>query len=229
MADMQTDTDFPGVSVERRGAVTIARMDRGENRFHPELLDALESVLDAIEDDDQPSALVITGAGKFFSNGLDLEYMGANPDQAEATLARVHAVFGRVLALEVPTVAAINGHAFAAGAMLALAFDVAVMREDRGYVCLPEADLGLPFTPGMNALITARLDPAVAHRAMVTAHRFTGEDALAAGIVAELAPEDEVLDRAVAHAEALAGKPRDSLGEIKRGMYAGAIATLAAP
>jgi enoyl-CoA hydratase/carnithine racemase len=154
--------------------------------------------------------------------------MGANPDEAETTLARVHAVFGRVLALEVPTVAAINGHAFAAGAMLALAFDVAVMREDRGYVCLPEADLGLPFTPGMNALITARLNPSVAHRAMITAHRFTGEDALAAGIVAELAPEDEVLDRAVAHAEALAGKPRHSLGEIKRGMYAGAIATLAA-
>ena len=224
--DMQASTAFTGVVVERRGAVTIVRMDRGENRFHPELLDALETVVGDIERDDAPAALVLTGTGKFFSNGLDLDYMGANPDQAEATLARVHALLGRALALEVPTVAAINGHAFAAGAMLALAFDVAVMREDRGYFCLPEADLGLPFTPGMNALITARLSPPVAHRAMATAHRFTGTDALAGGIVAELAPEAEVLERAVAHAEALAGKPRHSLGAIKRAMYAGAIETL---
>ena len=185
---MRTEIETPGVVVERSGAVTIVRMDRGENRFHPELLGALESVLDAIEGDDQPRALVVTGTGKFFSNGLDLDHMGANPAQAEATLARVHALLGRALGLEVPTVAAINGHAFAAGAMLALAFDVAVMREDRGYFCLPEADLGLPFTPGMNALITARLSPPVAHRAMVTAHRFTGPDALAAGIVAEPQP-----------------------------------------
>ena len=226
---METKTEDPtaaGVSVERRGPATIVRMDRDENRFHPELLDALDSVLGAIERDEEPGALVLTGAGKFFSNGLDLEYMGANPDQLDAILARVHALFGRVLGLEVPTVVAINGHAFAAGAMLALSFDVAVMREDRGYFCLPEADLGLPFTPGMNALVTARLSPPVAHRTMVTGHRFSGAEALTAGIVAELAPEDEVLDRAVALAEALAGKRRESLGAIKRGMYGSAIETL---
>ncbi len=215
-----------GVSVEHSDSVTVVRMDRGENRLHPELLIALEAVLDEIASHDQPAGLVLTGSGKFFSNGLDLEYMGANPDEAEATLARVHALFGRVLALDVPTVAAINGHAFAAGAMLALAFDQAVMRGDRGYFCLPEADLGLPFTPGMNALITARLSPPVAHRAMVTGHRFAGTEALAAGIVTELAPEDGVLDRAVALAASLAGKPRHGIGAIKQGMYADVIATL---
>lgn len=169
---------------------------------------------------------MLTGHGKFFSNGLDLEYMGANPGEAEAVLARVHALLGRVLALDAPTIAAINGHAFAAGAMLALACDLAVMRADRGYFCLPEADLGLPFTPGMNALLTARLSPPVAHRAMVTGHRYTGAEALAGGIVAELAPEEEVLDRAVALATGLAGKSRHGVGAIKRGMYADVIETL---
>ena len=177
----------PGVAVERREAVTVVRMERGENRLHPELLSALESVLDAIEGRGEPAALVLTGAGKFFSNGLDLEYMGANPSEAGPTLARVHSLFRRVLALDAPTVAAINGHVFAAGAMLALCFDLAVMRADRGYFCLPEADLGFPFTVGMNALLTARLSPPVAHRAMVTGHRFTGPEALAGGIVVELA------------------------------------------
>lgn len=227
MSDLASLPD--GIDVDRRGPVVVVTLNRGENRLHPELLTGLESVLDAIEGDDAPAALLLTGSGKFFSNGLDLEYMGANPDEAEAILARVHALFGRVLALDVPTVAAINGHAFAAGAMLALAFDLAVMRADRGYFCLPEADLGLPFTPGMNALLTARLSPPVAHRAMVTAHRFTGAEALAAGIVTDLAPEQDLLDRAVTLATDLAGKPRHGIGAIKRNVYATVIDALAPP
>ncbi|HEX8051360.1 MAG TPA: enoyl-CoA hydratase/isomerase family protein [Thermoleophilaceae bacterium] len=207
------------LDVERRGSVTVVRMTHDENRFHPELLAGIEAVLDEVEFTEDAGALVVTGSGKFFSNGLDLEYMSSHPDEVDEVLARVHALFGRVLGLEVPTVAAINGHAFAAGAMLALAFDQAVMREDRGYFCLPEVDLGLPFTPGMNALITARLTPTVAHEAMVTGRRYGGPDALAAGIVSEVAPEAEVLERAIARAEALAGKPRHALAAIKRGMY----------
>lgn len=217
-----------GVTVERRGAVTVVRMDRDENRLHPELLDAFDAVLGEIEAGEGAAALVLTGTGKFFSNGLDLDYMASNPSDAERTLGRVHALFGRVLGLEVPTVAAVNGHAFAGGAMLALAFDQAVMREDRGFFCLPEANLGLPFTPGMNALLTARLSPPVAHQAMVTAHRYGGPDALAAGIVSEVAPETEVLDRAVSRAEALAGKPREAMAAIKRGLYGPALELLAA-
>lgn len=216
-------------TVEQRGPVTIVRMDHGENRFHPDLLAGLEAALDDVETGDDAAAFVLTGAGKFFSNGLDLEYLSANPDDAEATLARVHRLFGRVLGLSVPTVAAINGHVFAAGAMLALAFDQAVMREDRGYFCLPEADLGLPFTPGMSALITARLNPPVAHEAMVTARRYGGHEALAAGIVTETAPEADVLDRAVERATVLAGKPRHALTAIKRGMYGPVLDLLAPP
>ena len=216
-----------GIAAERRDAVVVVTMDRGENRLHPRLLSGLESILDAVERDDAPTALVLTGSGKFFSNGLDLEYMAANPEEAEAILARVHALYGRLLGLGVPTVAAINGHAFAGGAMLALSCDLAVMRSDRGYFCLPEADLGLPFTPGMNALLTARLSPPTAHRAMVTGHRFTGTEALAAGIVTDIAPEHEVLDRAVALAAGLAAKSRPAVAAIKRGMYGDVIGALA--
>jgi enoyl-CoA hydratase/carnithine racemase len=222
-----TETTRRVFAVAHRDTVTVARMDRGENRFHPQLLAELEAALDEIEGHDEPAALVLTGTGKFFSNGLDLDYMGTHPSDAQATLARVEALFARILALDVPTVAAVNGHAFAAGAMLALSFDVAVMRSDRGYFCLPEADLGMPFTPGMNALLTARLSPPVAHRAMVTAHRYPGSEARDGGIVAELAPQEGVVDRAVGIAAELAGKPRQGLGAIKRGMYASVIEALA--
>jgi enoyl-CoA hydratase/carnithine racemase len=226
MQDMEEKS--PRTLREQRGPVTVVRMSAGENRLHPRLLADLDAVLDELEAGEGAAALVLTGKGKLFSNGLDLDYMSANPGDSERTLAGVHGLFARLLGLEVPTVAAINGHAFAAGAMLALCFDQAVMREDRGWFCLPEADIGLHFTPGMNALIGARLSPPAAHQAMVLAHRYTGPEALAAGIVAELAPEEQVLERAVARAEGLAGKPRHAVAAIKRRLYAGALESLAA-
>jgi enoyl-CoA hydratase/carnithine racemase len=74
-----------------------------------------------------------------------------------AFIARVQALFARVLGVGVPSVAALQGHTFAAGAMLALAHDQRVMRADRGFFCLPEVDIKIPFTRGMAALIAARL------------------------------------------------------------------------
>ena len=60
---------------------------------------------------------------------------------------------GRLLVFPAYTVAAINGHAFAGGALISCAFDYRVMREDRGYFCFPEVDIRIPFTAGMAALI----------------------------------------------------------------------------
>jgi enoyl-CoA hydratase/carnithine racemase len=124
-----------------------------------------------------------------------------------------------VLGLDCVTVAAVNGHAFGAGALLSSAHDRIVMREDRGYWCMPEVDLGLPVGPSMATLLLERLPAPAVHRSLVTGHRFTGPEALAAGIVAELAPEGEVLDRAVAHAAPLAGKARPVVAAHKRTLH----------
>jgi enoyl-CoA hydratase/carnithine racemase len=212
------------VEVARHDNVVIVRMARGENRFHPELLDGLEEALDDVDKSDQPTALVLTGEGKFFSNGLDLDYLGsAGSDGAAANLVRVHRLFARLLGSGVFAVAAINGHAFAAGAMLALACDQRVMRADRGYFCLPEVDLGMPFTPGMQSLITGRLTPSVAHEAMVTGRRYGGTEAEQRGVVDVAVAEEEVLPEAVRRASAMAGKSRQSVATIKRALFADAI------
>jgi Delta3-Delta2-enoyl-CoA isomerase len=86
--------------------------------------------------------------------------------------------------------------------MLALAHDQRTMRADRGYFCLPEVDIGIPFTPGMSALIAARLPVRTAHEAMTTGRRYGGEDAAAAGIADEAVTEEQVLPRAIVRAEA---------------------------
>ena len=215
-------------ALDRNGAVFVLTLGDDENRFHPDRLTAINAALDEIEAAEGAKAVVTTGAGKFYSNGLDLDFMAANPDASEANLVDVHALFARVLAFPAPIVAAVQGHAFAAGAMLALAHDQIVMRSDRGFFCLPEVDLGIPFTPGMNALIRARLPIATAHEAMTTARRYGGEDARSAGIVAATAGEGEVLDAAVARAEALAPKAGEVFGAIKARLYAEVVAELKA-
>jgi enoyl-CoA hydratase/carnithine racemase len=122
--------------------------------------------------------------------------------------------------MPVITVTALQGHTVAAGAMFSLAHDFRVMRADRGHWCLPEADINIPFTPGMSALIQARLTPQTAHEAMTTAHRYGGPDALTAAIVDRAVDEDAVRSTAVAIAQAQAGKAGPTLATIKTRMYA---------
>ena len=216
-------------SLSRDGDVLVLDLGDDENRFNPEWVGAVGALLDEVAATEAPRALVTTATGKIWSNGLDLEWMGQNADAIPEFVPTVHQLFGKMLALPVPTVAAIQGHCFAAGAMLATAHDFRVMRADRGFWCLPEVDINIPFTPPMAALIQARLSKAAAHEAMTTGRRYGGTEAAAAGIVDEALGEADVLPRAIERAAALASKNGATLGAIKEGMYAEALALLRDP
>jgi enoyl-CoA hydratase/carnithine racemase len=205
-------------SLSRDSDVFLLDLGSDENRFTPEWLDDVERLLGEVEAT-QPRALVTTATGKFFSNGLDLDRLGQDPGGLAPYVRRVHGLFARILAFPAPTVAAIQGHVFAAGAMLALAHDWRVMRADRGYFCLPEVDIHIPFTPGMDALIRCKLTPSTAIEAMTTGRRYGGNDALAAGLVDEAVAEDEVVPRAVERVRGLAGKDSATLAVIKQRMF----------
>jgi enoyl-CoA hydratase/carnithine racemase len=213
-------------SLDRDAEVFVLNIGDTENRFHPDWLAEVAQHLDTVAGADGPRALVTTATGKFFSNGLDLEWLGRHTDRFPAYVIDVHQLFGRVLALAVPTVAAVQGHAFAGGGMLALAHDFRIMRADRGFFCLPEVDINISFTRGMSALIQARLPKRTAHEAMTTGRRYGGTDALAASIVDRVAHEDDVLSEAVEMARGLAGKAGPTLGTIKARMYSQALALL---
>lgn len=217
---------FEFMEMHKRGDVFVLNLGDDENRLNPTWVQGLEDALTEVETFDGPRALVTTGSGKFWSNGLDLDWMGAHPEESPAFLERVHALFGRFLGAGIPTVAAVHGHAFAAGAMLAIAHDRVLMRADRGYWCVPEVDLGLPFTPGMSALLQSRLSPPTAHEAMTTGRRYGGPDAVTAGIAASSHTIDELVDQAVAWAATQAGKNPQTLSAIKQRMYASALAIL---
>ncbi|WP_030437938.1 enoyl-CoA hydratase/isomerase family protein [Actinoplanes subtropicus] len=213
-------------TLDRHEAVYLLDLGDTENRFHPDWLTAVNALLDEVEKGDDPRALVTTASGKIWSNGLDLEWLFEHPEQYPAYAGQVHALFARVLRLPMVTVAALQGHTFAAGAMLSLCHDLRIMRADRGFWCLPEADINIPFSVGMGALIQSRLTPPVAHEAMVTARRFGGEEAYAKQIVDEAVPEPEVREKAIALALQHAPKAGPALQTIKQRMYAPVLAAL---
>jgi enoyl-CoA hydratase/carnithine racemase len=214
------------IELDREDNVFVLRMREGENRFSLDWLTDVNAALDRVEATEGPVALVTTGDGKFYSNGMDLDWLATAQARAGEYLQMIYRVLGRVLSLPAVTVAAVNGHAFGGGAQFAVAHDFVIMRSDRGYWCMPEADLGLALTPEYMSLLRAKLTGQTLHEALITGRRYGGHDALAAGIVHQIASEDEVLPRAIKLAAELAGKHRPTLAEHKRLLYSDAISAL---
>jgi enoyl-CoA hydratase/carnithine racemase len=204
-----------------------------ENRFTPEWMSAVHACLDEVEASTGDAALVTTGTGKFYSNGFEPERF-LRPDVADYLL-EGQQLFARMLTLSVPTVAALQGHTFAAGAIFAMAHDIRVMRADRGFFCLPEIGLGftmpggLAIPGGMADLLVARMPRPTAHQAILTGRRYGGGDALTAGIVDAVAAEDDLLPLAVSRAAELAATRGPALTAMKAWLYrevVGALRTL---
>jgi Delta3-Delta2-enoyl-CoA isomerase len=216
------------VDLKPDGDVFILTMRSGENRFNPSFIGDINRALDQVERSTGPAALVtVGGEEKFYSNGLDLAWlMGEGRKEWKNFIPEVLKFLGRLMGFPVPTVAAMNGHAFAAGAMLALAHDFRVMRADRGFFCFPEVDIKIPLAPGMRALIQSRFSPVVFRDLILTGARVGGSEAKEKGIVDEAVPADQVLPRAVARAAALSNKDRHIYRTLKRGMYAEALTLL---
>lgn len=204
--------------LSREGEVALLVMRNGEdNRFHLPFVTELRARLQAVEADAGLKALVITaGQEKFFSNGLDLAWMSQQSTEGNREfLFAVNDLLKETLLFAKPLVGAINGHAFALGAIWACAFDFRVMREDRGWFCFPEVDIGIPFLPGMIAITERVLGPGKWNDVVLTGKRLSGPEAKTLGLVHETAAKEEVLSRALALARELAQKPTATYRELK--------------
>ncbi|WP_045822127.1 enoyl-CoA hydratase/isomerase family protein [Williamsia herbipolensis] len=199
--------------------------DNPENRFAGSWITEVRGLLETVADD-ATGALVITATGKFFSNGLEIAEV-ADPTKLEGYIDSVHDIYARVLTLPVATVSAVNGHAFGAGAMLALCADHRVMRTERGYWSLPEVALGMPFPLGMASLLHERLPESVRTEAMTTGRRYGGSESAQLGIVEEAVDVDELLTRARAVAAERTAFAGANLHAIKKGMRRALLADLA--
>lgn len=223
-------------TLERTGDVMVLDMGDGEKRFNPTSIAAMNTMLDdvdAVITAGGPLAMVTTGNDKFFTNGIDLDWMfgpeaQATPDTIPDFIASMMRLWARVLALPIPTIAAVNGHAFAGGAMFVLAHDHVLMRADRGYWCVNEVLLKLPLAPGMQAILEAKLPKPTLRKAILTAHRFDAAAAVEANIVDEAHDGAVLRERAIELAQSLAPTAHPILGRLKEDLYADALAVLRA-
>lgn len=204
-------------------------VEDGENRMGPAWITEVQALLDEVEADSGPAALVTTASGKFFSNGVDLSWGAENLDQVNRFIDTMQALLTRILTFPMQTVAALQGHTFGGAAFFAMAHDYRVMRADRGYLCFPGVTIGASYSPGTVALAAAKLAPRDFNEALTTGRRFGGNDAMKHGLVDATTPLDELRDTAVARAHELSATRGNVLGEIKRTMYADVVDSLLTP
>jgi enoyl-CoA hydratase/carnithine racemase len=207
-------------TVEIEEPIVVATMHSGENRIGSSAIDEWIDLLDTVEANEAVSALVVTGQERFWSTGLDLDEVGAmTDDELMAFMRRVDLLLGRILIAPFTTVAALNGHTYAAGALLALTHDYRIMREDQGFFCLPSVDVGIPFSPGMSSLIASKLPQPICHDLVVSCRRIGALEAASSGVVNRAVPSEDVVDIAREYAHAFAGKDPATLTTVKRRLY----------
>lgn len=216
------------IAVDQVDGVQVVTMDAEENRFNLALVTELDEALAKAAEAGTP--LVLTGAGKFFSNGLDLDWIqragSADTTAVTAMFDRLYRVLARMLAFPGATVAAVNGHAFGAGAILAASADFRVMREDRGYVCFPEVDLGMTMSAEFDAVLRTAFPLAVYREAVITGRRYGGPAARDLGLVHATAPADDLVAAAIDLVRDLTDKPGAHVAALKHQLHATALALL---
>jgi enoyl-CoA hydratase/carnithine racemase len=204
--------------------VAIVTLNSGENRFNPDFLNAMLDVLDTVEKEAAASTLVITSAHeKIFSNGIDLEWLvpviqKRDIDTAKNFFYLLNKLFKRTLTYPMLTIASINGHAFAGGAIWCCAFDFRLMRSDRGFFCFPEVDLGIPFLPGMLGLLKKAIPMYKMEEMIYSGNRLTAEECQAHHIITKACHIDTLMKETVGFAKLL-NKKRAVVKEFKNRLY----------
>lgn len=201
--------------------VATITLNDGENRFNPDFINAYLGVLDEIERATDATTLVVTSAHeKIFSNGIDLEWLAPVIQSKDIALAKdyfylLNRMFKRIVTYPLVTVAAISGHAFAGGAIMCCAFDFRFMRSDRGFFCFPEVDLGIPFLPGMNALLKKAMPMYMVEYMEYTGIRLTADQCAAHHMVHKACPMDTLMEDTMTFAMAI-NKRRPVVAEMKK-------------
>ncbi|PVU96456.1 hypothetical protein BB559_002379 [Furculomyces boomerangus] len=198
---------------ERPTDFVIELISLPENRIGLNLVNAFHSALDHIdnfmlglpkEKENIGGSLITTSSGKFYSNGLDFSVFKNDPKEFNPFF---WGLLTRLLVFRLPTIAAINGHAFAGGCILAMAHDYRVMNSTRGYICMNEVDINVALKRGSSALIASKISSDTTLKKMLLeCHRYSANEAKEYGIVDEAVPHDMVFSTADKIAKRLSKK-----------------------
>ena len=209
-------------SEDADGGVRLLTLDRPPaNAVDATLLAALDAALADATRDAAVRAVVLTGAGPCFSGGLDL---ATSTDDARALAAAWTETSLRLLALPKPTLAMLNGHAVAAGLVLALACDYRLGCEGGHRVGLDHVAVGAPVSRASMEIVRLRLTHQRATELLLGASLYPASQAIRLGIVDELLPAETFSATVLRRAARMGGFPREAYAHAKAGLVADAVA-----
>lgn len=208
---------------EKRGKVGIITLNRPDklNAFNDELTFRLQDALKEMEKDTSVRCLVLTGSGRGFCSGQDLQSrsvsqeMGERPSLGDSIRRRYNPIIIRLRRMEKPVVAAVNGVAAGAGASLAFACDFRIVSQKASFI-QSFTRVGLVPDSGSTFLLPRLIGATRAFELMLTADKLSADDAMALNLVNEVVPEDSVMEKAMNLAERLASGPTKAFGLTKR-------------
>lgn len=197
------------IKVTEHDGVVVATLDRPArlNACRTETYAEFAELAGRLADDDSWRALVLTGAGRAFCAGQDLDDVPAEStsrSELERRIATIQDITRRIAAAGKPTIAAINGPAIGFGLECTLAFDLRIATE-AAYFMLPELARGLFHTNGTYHFLVEMVGPGLATDMILTGRRLTATEALQCGLVSRLAPATDLMSTAVALARDLTG------------------------
>ena len=187
------------MSLRNDGKVAIISMDNGKNANNLEFAQQLLAMLKQVEEEKSNKALILASSDeKSWNQGIDVPWMmgsiqSGNHDDVKEFLHTMDAIYTTIMEYPMPVIAAINGHTFGNGSVLACACDFRFMRSDRGFFCFPEVDMSIPFIPGMIDIILKSIPSHRFNEMLLSGRRLSGSEL----------KEDRVVEQTFEGAEAL--------------------------
>lgn len=220
------------LAITYTGDVAILTMQSGENRHNPLFAKEMLSAFEAIKSNESCKAMVITSNDdKCFSLGIDIDWLmpamkAGRTEEIKQFMYDMDEVFKTLLLFPLPVIAAINGHAFGNGAILACACDFRFMRSDKGFFCFPEVDLSIPFLPGMIEFVKKAMPYHRFNEMKLSGRRVSGKE-LENDHVVEKAYETQeaLMEGALNYAKSF-DKKRGIFGEHKKRLHKHIIETI---
>lgn len=196
---------IPPIESHPGGTVTIATLrpqtylltisSPPDNRLTTPTCHALVSALGRLAATQPVGVLLITSSlPKFFSNGLDLDHVLSPSITPEVFFPQaLYPLWHALLTYPMPTVAVINGHAFAGGFMTGMMCDYRIMNPSRGYLCLNEVHFGALLKAPMSSIFREKVSAQTYRHVVLEGRRFAGAQALEVGLVDALGGLEEAL------------------------------------
>ena len=207
------------ISVSYQDAVAFVKLSSGiTNALDLELVNELDEHLDKLEQDPNVCGLVLgSSSDKFFSIGFDIRHMFDFPRKDFETFFRAfNRVCLRLYTLPKPTAAAITGHAVAGGCIMVLCCDYRFIGDDRKFMGLNEIKLGVPVPYLADCILRDIAGTRAAQEIMETGRFYEPLESLRMGLVDEVVPAGEVLDRAAKKVKSIGIRPQKAFAGIKR-------------